>query len=57
MSGLDSVMPSLASLEPSPAAIIANFISDVIVGLLQVQPIAVVAFFEVEFAQRVASCI
>ena len=32
--GLGVVMPSLASLEPSPAAIIANFISDIAVGLL-----------------------
>ena len=55
ISGLGSLTPSCARREPSPAAMIANFILLVliVVGLLQVQAVAVVALLEVELAQRI----
>ena len=49
-SGLGSLTPSCASLEPSPAAIIANFILLIVVSLLQVQAVAVIALLKIEFA-------
>ena len=55
ISGLGCFTPSCASLDPSPAAIIANFILWgnlflVVVGQLQVQAVAVIALLEVELA-------
>ena len=52
--GLGSFTPSCAKREPSPAAIMANFIFLFVIGLLQVQSVAIVAFFEIQLTQWVA---
>ena len=55
--GLGVVIPSLASRDPSPAAIIAKFISIVVVVGLQVQTVAVVALLKIEFLQWETACL
>ena len=57
--GLGYCTPSCANLEPSPAAIMPYFIglSLFFIFVLKIQPVAVVAFLEVELAEGVTACI